>query len=92
VAAGRLVAAVLKAHREPRAREAATSRAKINRQLIWTQDIHPHTTNASNTKQQIGSVLQAHREDASLSFISLRRMEGLIVLHDKGFLIMVSIR
>ena len=31
-------------------------------------------------------------EDVSLSFISLRRMEGLIVLHDKGSLIMVSIR
>ena len=27
-----------------------------------------------------------------LPFISLRRMEGLIVLHDKGSLIMVSIR
>ena len=36
--------------------------------------------------------LTGFEEDVSLSFISLRRMEGLIVLHDKGFLIMVSIR
>ena len=71
----------------------AVLRAEQNKQqLTWTQAVHPHTTNASNTKQQIGSVLHAHREDVSLSFISLRRMEGLIVLHDKGSLIMVSIR